>query len=101
MKTDVTPIERRGADPVAMAQELIRCQSVTPADDGALDVVARWLERVGFAVERITFSDDDTPDIDNIYARIGTADGPNLCFAGHTDVVPVGDQSAWSHDPFA
>ncbi|MEO1718965.1 MAG: hypothetical protein AAFR23_01930, partial [Pseudomonadota bacterium] len=74
MNSDVTPIERRGADPVAMAQELIRCQSVTPADDGALDVVARWLEGVGFAVERITFSDADTPDIDNIYARIGTAD---------------------------
>ena len=87
-------------DPVPLAQALIRCRSVTPADDGALAIVANALEAIGFTNHRVTFAAPGTPDIDNLYARRGTA-RPNLCFAGHTDVVPVGDAAAWSHEPFA
>ena len=79
-------------DPVALAQALIRCPSVTPADAGALDVVAGAAEALGFAVHRLDF--DGTP---NLFARRGDA-APHFCFAGHTDVVPPG--AAWSADPF-
>ena len=87
------------SDPVALTQALLRCQSVTPADDGALGVVEAALTVLGFTCHRITFAEPGTPDIDNLYARRGTG-GPNLCFAGHTDVVPAGDLTAWSHPPF-
>jgi len=87
-------------DAVALTQDLIRCPSVTPRDDGALDVLERVLAGLGFTCHRLKFSDTGTPDIDNLYARIGTA-APNLCFAGHTDVVPTGPVESWSADPFA
>lgn len=87
-------------DPVANLQALIRCPSVTPAEGGALQSLARMLEPMGFSVSRMTMSEEGTPDIDNLYARLGT-DGPHLMFAGHTDVVPVGDEQAWTHPPFA
>ncbi len=87
-------------DPVALTQALIRCPSVTPADAGALDEVRLAAESLGFACERVTFSEPGHADIDNLHARLGTG-GPNFCFAGHTDVVPVGDAGAWRHDPFA
>ena len=87
-------------DPIALAQALIRCPSVTPKDGGALDVLGSALESLGFAVHRLPFSDADTPDVDNLYARLGDG-GANFCFAGHTDVVPVGDADAWAGDPFA
>lgn len=90
----------KGTDPVALSQRLIRCASVTPADDGALGVVQEALERLGFTCHRLTFSSDGTPDVDNLYARIGQA-APNFCFAGHTDVVPPGDHGLWQVDPFA
>jgi len=86
-------------DPVAILQELIRCPSVTPAEGGALDYLEGILKSAGFACHRLKFSDVDTPDVDNLYARIGTA-APHFCFAGHTDVVPPGDTTAWSFDPF-
>jgi succinyl-diaminopimelate desuccinylase len=86
-------------DPVALAQALIRCESVTPADAGALAALAAALETVGFTCHMMTFSEPGTPDIQNLYARIGTS-APNLCFAGHTDVVPVGDLAAWTSPPF-
>lgn len=82
-------------DPVALTQELIRRPSVTPADEGAMDIVQRTLETLGFACRRMKFG-----EIENLYARYGTAQ-PNLCFAGHTDVVPVGDGAAWSSEAFA
>jgi succinyl-diaminopimelate desuccinylase len=88
-----------GPDAVALARALIRCPSVTPQDAGALDTLQEALEALGFACHRMTFSETGTPDIDNLYARIGT-DGPNFCFAGHTDVVPVGDAQGWTVDPF-
>ncbi len=80
-------------DPLPLAQALIRCNSVTPADGGAQDALAAALEAVGFAVTRLPFG--TTP---NLFARRGSA-GPHLCFAGHTDVVPAGD-AAWTADPF-
>jgi succinyl-diaminopimelate desuccinylase len=86
-------------DPVTLAQDMIRCNSVTPADGGTLDVLQTSLEGLGFKCHRMTFSAEGTDDVQNLYARWGTQE-PNLCFAGHTDVVPVGDQAAWSADPF-
>ena len=82
-------------DALDLAQQLIRRPSVTPADEGAMDLLQRQLEGLGFACRRMRFG-----EIENLYARRGTA-RPNLCFAGHTDVVPVGDAAAWSQDPFA
>lgn len=87
-------------DPLPLAQALIRCPSVTPADAGALDVLQAALESLGFRCERLVFRAPGTPDIDNLYARLGEA-APNFCFAGHTDVVPVGDRAGWTVDPFA
>ena len=81
-------------DPVQLAGDLIRRPSVTPADAGAMDTLQRALEGLGFACRRTKFG-----EIENLYARRGTA-GPNLCFAGHTDVVPAGDRAAWRYDPF-
>jgi succinyl-diaminopimelate desuccinylase len=87
-------------DPLSIAQALIRCPSVTPADAGALGVLETLLKTHGFEVHRVTFSQAGTADIDNLYARIGN-DAPHITFAGHTDVVPPGDESAWSHGAFS
>lgn len=87
-------------DPIALTQALIRCESVTPVDAGALAVVEKALTATGFTCRRMTFSAPNTPDIDNVYARRGTT-SPNLCFAGHTDVVPAGDEAAWTATPFS
>ena len=87
-------------DALSIVRDLIRCPSVTPADAGALGVLEDLLKAAGFEVNRVTFSEPGTADIDNLYARIG--DGtPHITFAGHTDVVPAGDQSAWSHGAFS
>ncbi len=85
--------------PLELARALISCASVTPEDAGALATLQAALEGLGFACHRLTFSTPGMPDIDNLYARIGT-DAPHFCFAGHTDVVPVGDTKGWTHDPF-
>ena len=86
-------------DALELAQALIRCPSVTPADEGALDTLQAALDGLGFTCHRLTFSEAGTPDVDNLYARLG-AGAPNLCFAGHTDVVPVGNEAGWTVDPF-
>ncbi len=88
------------ADPVTLARDLMRCPSVTPAEGGALVFMEKTLAAAGFTVNRMTFSEPGAEDVQNLYARIGTP-GPNLVLAGHTDVVPVGDESAWKHPPFA
>ncbi len=88
------------ADPVAIARDLIRCRSVTPEEGGALAYLHDLLATAGFAVHRMTFAEAGTASIDNLYARIGDK-RPNLMFAGHTDVVPPGDEAAWRHGPFA
>jgi succinyl-diaminopimelate desuccinylase len=87
-------------DAVALAQAMIRCPSVTPQEAGVLDVLAKGLKDAGFATRRLDFTEPGTPDIANLYASIGSG-GPHFCFAGHVDVVPVGDRRAWTVDPFA
>ena len=87
-------------DPIELTRALIRCASVTPTDGGALGLTGAALERLGFTIHHMTFSEDGTPDVSNLYARLGDC-GPNFCFAGHTDVVPVGDATAWNLEPFA
>jgi succinyl-diaminopimelate desuccinylase len=87
-------------DAVSIARDLIRCPSVTPADAGALGVLEHILKEAGFEVHRVTFSEPGTTDIDNLYARIGDQ-APHISFAGHTDVVPPGDETAWSHGAFS
>src|SRR5690349_9151084 len=86
-------------DPVALARELVRCPSVTPAEAGALGVIESALKPAGFEVHRITFAEPGSAPVENLYARIGTT-APHLVFAGHTDVVPPGDDSRWTHPPF-
>ncbi len=86
-------------DPVSLLQDLIRCESVTPREGGALDYLEKLLTARGFACHRLKFSDENTPDVDNLYARIGK-NPPHFCFAGHTDVVPAGNRDLWSCDPF-
>ena len=82
-----------------LAQALIRCRSVTPAEGGALTFLASVLEPAGFTCHRMTMTEPGTPDVENLYARLGTG-APHLCFAGHTDVVPAGDEAAWTQPPF-
>jgi succinyl-diaminopimelate desuccinylase len=91
---------RPAADPVALARDLLRCPSVTPAEGGALALLERVLKDTGFSVHRVVFSEPGTAPVENLYARIGDR-APHLVFAGHTDVVPPGDESAWSRPPFA
>lgn len=81
-------------DPVLISQELIRCQSITPQNEGAMEVVETYLKQLGFTCERFDFE-----GIVNLYAHRGSG-RPHLCFAGHTDVVPLGEISLWKHQPF-
>jgi succinyl-diaminopimelate desuccinylase len=87
------------ADPVALTQALVRCPSVTPHEGGALALLDTVLSTEGYTVHRPVFSAPGMPDVENLYARIGT-EGPVLVIAGHTDVVPIGDEAAWTRDPF-
>ena len=87
-------------DPVDLTRELVRCESVTPVEAGALTLLADRLAPLGFRCERMDFSEAGTPDIANLYARVGSG-GRHFCFAGHSDVVPVGDLSSWSIGPFS
>lgn len=87
-------------DPLANLQALIRCPSVTPAEGGALTALQAMLAPLGFEVERMVAREEGTPDVENLYARLGS-EGPHLMFAGHTDVVPPGDEAAWTHPPFS
>ena len=88
------------ADPTALACDLVRCPSVTPAEGGALGLIEGVLKAAGFEVHRVTFAEPGTAPVENLYARIGKAN-PRLAFAGHTDVVPPGEQAKWTHPPFA
>jgi succinyl-diaminopimelate desuccinylase len=91
---------RQPADPVTIARDLVRCRSVTPAEGGAIGLLETLLGGAGFTVERMTFAEPGTAPIENLYARLGSKP-PHLVFAGHTDVVPPGDETRWSHPPFA
>jgi succinyl-diaminopimelate desuccinylase len=86
--------------PLSLAQSLLRCPSVTPEEGGALAFIEGVLKEAGFEVHRPVFSEPGTPDVENLYARYGRGE-PYLLFAGHTDVVPPGDASRWTHDPFS
>ncbi|MEJ8476177.1 succinyl-diaminopimelate desuccinylase [Roseibium algae] len=85
---------------IQIARDLIRCPSVTPSEGGALGFLEELLSGAGFTVDRVTFSDDDTPDVENLFASIGSG-SPHFVFAGHTDVVPPGNETDWSHGPFS
>ena len=87
-------------DALSIARDLVRCPSVTPAEAGALGVLEKILKDAGFEVHRLTFGEPGTADVENLYARIGTS-SPHITFAGHTDVVPPGDESAWTHGAFS
>lgn len=80
---------------IDLAQALVRCPSVTPAEGGALNLCQDYLTAQGFMTWRLPFD-----EVDNLFARFGTG-APHLCFAGHTDVVPVGQESDWTYPPFA
>ena len=88
------------ADPVAIARDLIRCRSITPEEGGALSYLQGVLANAGFTVHRHTFTESSAAPVENLFARIGDT-APNLAFAGHTDVVPPGNEAAWRHPPFA
>jgi succinyl-diaminopimelate desuccinylase len=92
-------IEHLPVDPVAVLADLIRCPSVTPAEAGALTYLERRLKALGIRTERLVFSDKNTPDVDNLFATIGSG-APHLLFAGHSDVVPAGEESRWRAPPF-
>lgn len=90
---------RTALDPVTLTRALIQRPSVTPKDEGALDAIRAAIEPLGFVCHRLRFAAPGTPDIDNLYARFGTG-APHFCFAGHSDVVPLGDPNGWTVDPF-
>jgi len=87
------------SDPVHLLQQLLQCPSVTPQEAGALDVIQSYVKALGFTVERVLFEEQGTAAVENLYATIGTGT-PHLMFAGHVDVVPIGDERAWTHPPF-
>jgi succinyl-diaminopimelate desuccinylase len=99
-QTAPAPLDFDPTDPIALTQALVRCASVTPAEGGALALLDAVLSAEGFAVERPVFSEAGMPDIENLYARIGS-ESPVFVIAGHTDVVPPGDLAAWTRDPFS
>lgn len=91
-------------DVIELTRALVRCESVTPREGGALQLLERTLAPLGFTCERMDFSQAGTDDVANLYARIGQpkeANGRHFCFAGHSDVVPVGDLSSWTIGPFS
>jgi succinyl-diaminopimelate desuccinylase len=87
-------------DPVALAADLIRKPSVTPADAGAIGVLEAALKPIGFACHRLRFDEGGTP-VENLFAKAGKSGGKHFCFAGHTDVVPPGPRENWANDPFS
>jgi succinyl-diaminopimelate desuccinylase len=91
---------KQPTDPAENLRTLIRCPSVTPAEGGALLALEKMLKPLGFSVERPVFSESGTPDVENLYAR-RSGNGPHLVFAGHTDVVPPGDEASWTLPPFS
>src|SRR5260221_5964946 len=88
------------ADPTALARDLLRCPSVTPAEGGALSLIEGVLKAAGFEVHRVTFAEPRTAPVENLYSRI-REQNPHLPFAGHTDLVPPGEQVEWNHTPLA
>ena len=86
-------------DPIVLTQNLVKCPSITPKDEGALDIVENHLSHLGFNCTRLPFSGNNSYDVDNLFATLGS-DGKHLAFAGHTDVVPPGNYDSWKYPPF-
>ncbi len=86
-------------DPIKLTQALVKCPSITPKDEGALDIIEEHLNHLGFTCTKLPFSDPASYDVDNLFATIGSS-GKHLAFAGHTDVVPPGNLSSWKFPPF-
>jgi len=87
-------------DSINLTQALVKCPSITPKDEGALDIVQDHLSHLGFKCTRLSFSDKNSYDVDNLFATIGST-GKHLAFAGHTDVVPPGNEESWKYPPFS
>ena len=87
-------------DPIKLTQALVQCPSITPKDEGALGIVEKHLNNIGFSCTRLPFSDQHSYDVDNLFATFGSS-GKHLAFAGHTDVVPPGNKESWTHPPFS
>ena len=87
-------------NPTKLTQELVKCKSITPKDDGALDIVENHLKSIGFKCTKLPFSGNGSYDVKNLYASIGS-EGPHIAFAGHTDVVPPGNENSWQYPPFS
>ena len=94
MSTNPAETAQHDSPELELLERLIRRPSVTPDDAGCQELMATELAALGFDCEHMPFG-----DVSNLWARRGT-DGPLLCFAGHTDVVPPGDESGWDSDPF-
>jgi succinyl-diaminopimelate desuccinylase len=96
----MTKISDPVIDPVRLLQDLIRCPSVTPESAGVFDILETALESLGFAVTRMVFEGGGSYPVENLFATRGER-GKRLLFAGHTDVVPPGDATAWRYLPFS
>ena len=86
-------------DELQLSKDLIRFPSVTPIDAGAINYLSKKLKQLGFNCKILEFKDKKNPTIKNLYARLGNKQ-PNLCYAGHTDVVPPGNIKDWTINPF-
>ena len=87
-------------DPIKLTQSLVQCASVTPKDDGALEIVAKHLSELGFSCYPLKFSGSNSYEVNNVFATIGNK-GKHFAYAGHTDVVPVGNEDSWKFPPFS
>ena len=83
-----------------LTQSLVRCKSITPIDDGAIEIIKKYLSSIGFKCTPLLFTDPNSYDVINLFASIGSS-GRHLAFAGHTDVVPVGNEESWRFPPFS
>ncbi len=86
-------------DPIKLTKTLISHRSITPVNDGAIEQLSHWLEEIGFDCNILNFDQEGTDTVKNLWAKVGSK-GPTICFAGHTDVVPIGNIDEWSSDPF-